>query len=124
MNVLPLGQYVADVTPSESPASWGALGGGEGLQELEAQAVAVRSYVMSTYGDLQGYFGYADICDSTACQDYPGIANENDGDRHGRHRHRQHGRAHAQWHRGEHPVLVVDGRLQRGRDLRGGPRRR
>ncbi len=77
VNVVPLGQYVADVTPSESPASWGALGAGAGLQELEAQAVAVRSYVMSTYGSLQGYFGYADICDSTACQDYPGIANEN-----------------------------------------------
>ena len=76
VNVVPLGQYVADVTPSESPASWGALGGGEGLQELEAQAVAVRSYVMSTYGSLQGYFGYADICDTTACQYYPGIANE------------------------------------------------
>jgi len=76
VNVLPLGQYVADVTPSESPASWAGLGGGEGLQELEAQAIAVRSYVMSTYGALQGYFGYADICDST-CQDYPGIANEN-----------------------------------------------
>jgi len=77
VNVVPLGQYVADVTPSESPASWGALGGGEGLQELDAQAVAARSYVMSTYGSLQGYFGYADICDSTACQDYPGTANEN-----------------------------------------------
>jgi len=74
---------VADVTPAESPASWGALGavGPQGLpsgfQELEAQAVAVRSYVMSTYGSLQGWFGYADICDSTACQEYPGIANEN-----------------------------------------------
>jgi SpoIID/LytB domain protein len=77
VNALPLGQYVADVTPSESPASWGALGGGAGLQELEAQAVAVRSYVMSPYGSLQGYFGYADICDSTACQDYLGVANEN-----------------------------------------------
>jgi SpoIID/LytB domain protein len=76
VNVLPLGQYVADVTPSESPASWGALGGGVGLQELEAQAVAVRSYVMSTYGNLQGYFGYADICDN-GCQEYLGIANEN-----------------------------------------------
>src|ERR1019366_4656383 len=76
VNVVPLGQYVADVTPSESPASWGALGAGVGLQELEAQAVAVRSYVMSTYGNLQGYFGYADICDNV-CQDYPGITNEN-----------------------------------------------
>ncbi len=76
VNVLPLGQYVADVTPSESPASWGALGGGAGAQELDAQAVAVRSYVMSTYGSLS-YFGYADICDTTACQDYLGVANEN-----------------------------------------------
>ncbi len=76
VNVLPLGQYVADVTPSESPASWGPLGGGAGLQELEAQAVAVRSYVMSTYGSLQGYFGYADICDN-GCQAYLGITNEN-----------------------------------------------
>ena len=81
-NIVPLGEYVADVTPAESPASWGSLGAvfqglPSGFQELEAQAVAVRSYVMSTYGSLQGYFGYADICDSTACQDYPGIANEN-----------------------------------------------
>ncbi len=76
VNVLPLGQYVADVTPSESPVSWAGLGGGAGLQELQAQAIAVRSYVMSSYGGLQGYFGYADICDST-CQDYPGIVNEN-----------------------------------------------
>jgi len=81
-NIVPLGQYVADVTPSESPTSWGSLGTagplGEpwGFQELEAQAVAARSYVMSTYGSLQGYFGYADICDS-ACQSYPGVANEN-----------------------------------------------
>jgi hypothetical protein len=81
VNSLPLGQYVADVTPSESPVSWGSLGGAgaqgeaEGFQELEAQAVAARSYIMATYPG--GYFGYADICDTTACQDYPGIANEN-----------------------------------------------
>jgi hypothetical protein len=80
VNVLPLGQYVADVTPSESPASWGTLGSagpqGEawGFQELEAQAVAARSYVMAETPN--GYFGYADICDTTACQNYPGIANE------------------------------------------------
>jgi SpoIID/LytB domain protein len=83
VNIVPLGQYVADVTPAESPVSWGSLGAvgaqGEpaGFQELEAQAVAVRSYIMSTYGSLQGWFGYADICDSTACQSYPGIAAEN-----------------------------------------------
>ncbi len=83
INVLPLGQYVADVTPSESPTGWGSLGTTgaqgepEGFQALEAQAVAVRGYVMSSYGGLQGYGGYADICDSTACQEYPGISNEN-----------------------------------------------
>ncbi len=82
VNVLPLGPYIADVTPSESPASWGTLGGAgpqgepEGFQELEAQAVAARSYLMASR-DAGGYFGYADICDTTACQNYPGIANEN-----------------------------------------------
>ncbi|HVC69674.1 MAG TPA: SpoIID/LytB domain-containing protein [Acidimicrobiales bacterium] len=82
INVVPLGDYVADVTPSESPASWGSLGaaGGQGepqgFQELEAQAVAARSYVMARWG-TGAYFGYADICDTTACQDYPGTANEN-----------------------------------------------
>ncbi len=81
VNVLPLGQYVADVTPSESPASWGTLGSagpqGEawGFQELEAQAVAARSYVLATAA-AGGYFGYATICDTTACQNYPGIENE------------------------------------------------
>ncbi|HUI05099.1 MAG TPA: SpoIID/LytB domain-containing protein [Acidimicrobiales bacterium] len=83
VNIVPLGEYVADVTPAESPTGWGSLGavGPQGLpsgfQELEAQAVAARSYVMSSYGSLQGWFGYADICDSTTCQVYPGIADEN-----------------------------------------------
>jgi SpoIID/LytB domain protein len=88
VNTLALGLYVAGVTPSESPAYWGTLqptvngqagpqGQAWGFQALEAQAVAARSYVMSTYGSLQGYFGYADICDSTACQAYAGIGNEN-----------------------------------------------
>ena len=80
INVVPLEQYVADVTPSESPASWGTVGGpgpqGEpwGFQSTEAQAVAARSYVMASYPG--GYFGYADTCDTTACQSYPGIAHE------------------------------------------------
>jgi len=78
LNVLPLEDYVAGVVPNESPASWGSLGPagpqGEpwGFQELEAQAVAARSYVMS---DLGGWGGYADICDTT-CQSYRGIGNE------------------------------------------------
>jgi SpoIID/LytB domain protein len=79
VDVLPLEQYVADVTPSESPAYWGAIGSvkaqsePEGFQSLEAQAVAARSFVMS---DLGGWGGYADTCDED-CQSYPGILYEN-----------------------------------------------
>ncbi|HMD46638.1 MAG TPA: SpoIID/LytB domain-containing protein [Acidimicrobiales bacterium] len=81
VNVVNIGQYLADVVPSESSGGWGQLGPasppppqGEpwGFQELEAQAVAARSYVLSTPG---GYGGYADTCDQT-CQSYPGTQNE------------------------------------------------
>ncbi len=79
VNTLPLEQYVADVVPSESPAGWGDLGGSGpqgqpwGFQELEAQAVAVRSYVMAS---PLSYGGYADTCDLT-CQTYRGNLNAN-----------------------------------------------
>ena len=78
VNTLPLEQYVADTVPGESPSSWGGLGGSGpqgmdwGFQELEAQAVAVRSYVLA---DLGGYGGYADTCDLT-CQTYRGTEYE------------------------------------------------
>ncbi len=79
VNTVPLEQYVADVVPSESSAGWGTLGGAGpqgqpwGFQELEAQAVAVRSYVMAS---PDSYGGYADTCD-LACQTYRGTLNEN-----------------------------------------------
>ena len=78
VNTVPLEQYVADVVPNESPAGWGALGGAGpqgqawGFQELEAQAVAVRSYAMAGLGS---YGGYADMCD-LSCQTYRGTLNE------------------------------------------------
>ena len=78
VNTLPLEQYVADVAPSESPSTWGALGGagpqGEnwGFQQSEAQTVAARSYVEA---NPLGYGGYADTCDQ-ACQSYPGMKYE------------------------------------------------
>ena len=78
VNTLPLEQYVADTVPGESPSSWAGLGGSGpqnmnwGFQELEAQAVAVRSYVLA---DLGGYGGYADTCDLT-CQTYRGTQYE------------------------------------------------
>jgi len=79
VNSVPLETYVADVVPSESPADWGTLGApgpaGQpwGFQELEAQAVAVRSYVMASPGS---YGGYADTCD-LSCQTYRGTLNQN-----------------------------------------------
>ena len=78
VNTLPLEQYVADTVLGESPSSWAGLGGAGpqgmdwGFQELEAQAVAVRSYVLANVG---GYGGYADTCDLT-CQTYRGTAYE------------------------------------------------
>jgi SpoIID/LytB domain protein len=78
VNTLPLETYVADTVPGESPSSWGDLGGAGpqnmpwGFQELEAQAIAVRSYVLA---DLGGYGGYADTCDLT-CQTYRGTEYE------------------------------------------------
>jgi SpoIID/LytB domain protein len=78
MNTLPLEQYVADTVPGESPSGWATLGGAGpqgqnwGFQELEAQAVAVRSYVLANIG---GYGGYADTCDLT-CQTYRGTQYE------------------------------------------------
>ncbi|HEX4126861.1 MAG TPA: SpoIID/LytB domain-containing protein [Acidimicrobiales bacterium] len=78
VNTLPLEQYVADTVPGESPSSWATVGGAGpqgmnwGFQELEAQAVAVRSYVLANLG---GYGGYADTCDLT-CQTYRGVQYE------------------------------------------------
>ena len=88
LNIVPLEQYVSDVVPNESPASWGALGGAGpqgqpwGFQELEAQAVAARSYVMAGVTAGTGSYAtyangaYADICDLT-CQSYRGTSNQN-----------------------------------------------
>ena len=78
VNEVPLEQYVAGVVPNESPAGWGSLGAAGpqgqawGFQELEAQAVATRSYVMAS---PNSYGGYADTSD-LACQTYRGTLNE------------------------------------------------
>jgi len=69
VNDVPLESYLRGVVPNESPAYWGALGGGAGEQALMAQAVAARSYAMAS-----DYAPYAQICDSTACQLYRGRA--------------------------------------------------
>ncbi|MGC9961635.1 MAG: SpoIID/LytB domain-containing protein [Acidimicrobiales bacterium] len=84
LNLVSIEEYVADVTPGESPAGWGAYGvakdepQGEpwGFQELEAQAIASRTYALYEIAN-GGWFGYADICDDV-CEYYSeGIRYEN-----------------------------------------------
>jgi SpoIID/LytB domain protein len=65
-NVL-MEQYLRGVVPRESPASWGDLDGGRGMNALRAQAVAARSYAWAE----QRNAAYK-TCDTTACQVYGG----------------------------------------------------
>ena len=67
VNNLPVEDYLRGVIPRESPASWGDLGGGKGMNALRAQAVAARSYALAAAS-----YSYATTCDSQACQVYGG----------------------------------------------------
>ena len=69
-NRVTLENYLLGVVPRESPASWGSLGGGRGMQALKAQAVAARSYAYASGPRSSG----ARTCDTTACQVYGGAA--------------------------------------------------
>jgi len=68
-NVL-LEDYVKGVVPAEMPTSWAA-------NAVRAQAVAARSYGVRLQ-KFAGNDGY-DICDTTACQVYRGMAQEASG---------------------------------------------
>ena len=67
INHLPTESYLRGVVPRESPAYWGALGGGRGTQALMAQAVAARSYALASTRPTGAH-----TCDTTACQVYGG----------------------------------------------------
>lgn len=69
VNVLPLRSYLFGVVPLESPSSWHRA-------SLQAQAVAARTYGLyhRRNARLAGR-GY-DLCDTTACQVYGGVAAE------------------------------------------------
>jgi SpoIID/LytB domain protein len=67
VNQLPVEDYLRGVVPRESPASWAAAGGGRGAQALQAQAVAARSYALSSR-----FSSWATTCDTTQCQVYRG----------------------------------------------------
>jgi peptidoglycan hydrolase-like amidase len=81
LNLVSLQGYLEGVVPAEESASWGDDGGavgspqGEawGFQALEAQAIAARSYLLASVA-AGGWLGFADICDTTACQAYVGAA--------------------------------------------------
>lgn len=67
VNTVALDDYLRGVVPRESPAGWGALGGGRGMHALRAQAVAARSYALSSR-----YSSWAQTCDTITCQVYGG----------------------------------------------------
>ncbi len=69
VNDLATEDYLLGVVPSESSASWANLGAGAGIEALQAQAVAARSYAAA-----QNRYAYARICDTDACQVYRGRA--------------------------------------------------
>jgi stage II sporulation protein D len=65
VNAVPVDQYLKGVVPNESPAGWP-------LAALQAQAVAARSYALSTQVDGNGFDLYAD----TRSQVYEGAGSE------------------------------------------------
>jgi stage II sporulation protein D len=65
VNAVAIDQYVKGVIANESPPSWP-------MEELKAQAVAVRSFALSTSVDGNGF----DLYDDTRSQVYEGIASE------------------------------------------------
>lgn len=69
VNVVRMESYLRGVVPRESPASWGNVGGGRGMNALRAQAVAARSYA---YGENRA--SWARTCDTISCQVYRGAA--------------------------------------------------
>ena len=67
-------QYLRGVVPQEMPSSWGTLGGGMGMQALQAQAIAARTYLeaISQRRRAKGYM--TDTCDTAGCQVYLGAS--------------------------------------------------
>ena len=67
VNLLNAESYLRGVVPRESPAGWGDIAGGLGMNALRAQSVAARSYSLS-----EARYTYAKTCDTEDCQVYGG----------------------------------------------------
>ena len=75
VNVVPMELYVRAVVSQEMSGSWGAAGGGAGINALRAQAVASRSYALTETSSANPglRYAYAKTCDRS-CQAYGGAA--------------------------------------------------
>lgn len=65
VNILKLDTYLRGVVGSEMPSGWQP-------EALKAQAVAARTYAVRSLAPSR----YYDVCDTTACQVYRGVAGE------------------------------------------------
>ncbi|SNY87191.1 SpoIID/LytB domain protein [Nocardia amikacinitolerans] len=68
VNRVDVEDYLLGVVPAEVQANWVDKGAGEALR---AQAIAARSYALA-----ERRYPYAQTCDTTDCQVYPGTAKE------------------------------------------------
>ncbi|MBO9556662.1 SpoIID/LytB domain-containing protein [Cellulomonas sp.] len=68
VNHVPMEQYLRGVVPQEVSSSWAPAA-------LRAQAVAARSYALA----VRSTSGTADLCDTTQCQVYAGLASRTAG---------------------------------------------
>ncbi|MGO4616596.1 SpoIID/LytB domain-containing protein [Nocardia sp. 2YAB30] len=68
VNQVDVEDYVLGVVPAEVQADWADNGAAEALR---AQAIAARSYTLA-----EQRYPYAQTCDTTDCQMYPGTAKE------------------------------------------------
>ncbi|MFI5538592.1 SpoIID/LytB domain-containing protein [Nocardia sp. NPDC051900] len=68
INQVDVEDYLLGVVPAEVPPNWADKGASEALR---AQAIAARSYALA-----EQRYPYAQTCDTTDCQEYPGTARE------------------------------------------------
>ncbi|WP_433729710.1 SpoIID/LytB domain-containing protein [Nocardia sp. CA-129566] len=68
VNRVDIEDYLVGLVPAEVQANWADKGATEGLR---AQAIAARSYALAEHR-----YPYAQTCDTTDCQVYPGTAKE------------------------------------------------
>ncbi len=68
INQVDVEDYLLGVVPAEVQPNWADKGA---VEALRAQAIAARSYALA-----EQRYPYAQTCDTTACQRYPGTAQE------------------------------------------------